>query len=220
MALRRIFIILSFLLSATLPDTSEAKVVEEHIYLVPAGDVDSKIVEGIKARLPGSFPMNVNAALEKHENITEAAYDPSRKQYNAETVLDDISGRLFLDTANERALVIVDVDLYAPDLNFVFGLSNAKRGVCIISLARLKNEFYGLKPDNNLLLDRAVKEAVHEIGHSWGLAHCSNPKCVMFFSNGLPDTDGKRDTFCHDCRNKLHERYGKPLLGSLPILNK
>jgi archaemetzincin len=59
-----------------------------------------------------------------------------------------------------------------------------------------------------------MKEAIHELGHSYGLAHCSRPKCVMFFSNSLQDTDRKRSAFCVDCRMKLDKRYDNgPLFG-------
>ncbi len=42
-------------------------------------------------------------------------------------------------------LGIVDVDLYVPKLNFVFGETDVAYGVCVISLVRLRQEFYGLK---------------------------------------------------------------------------
>jgi len=205
--------VLIFLIALISPsDVSDARIVDEHIYIVPAGGVDKGVIASIKQRLPGSFPMSVNAAIDPQEDIPQAAYNPSRKQYNAQNVLDEIARRVTVDIVNERVLVITDADLYMPELDFVFGLADAKKGVCIISLARLRNEFYGYKPDDNLFIDRAVKEAIHELGHSWGLGRCSNPKCAAFFSNSLPETDRKRNTFCNECRNKLHNRYGKPLV--------
>src|SRR3989338_7274724 len=90
----------------------EAKSFDEHVYLLPAGAVDSNIVEELKTGLQDSFPMSVKVMIEPNENIPKGAYDTSRKQYNAEMILDDISERVTMDTANERTLVIVDVDLY------------------------------------------------------------------------------------------------------------
>ena len=61
-----------------------------------------------------------------------------------------------------------------------------------------------MAPDDALFLQRAVKEAVHELGHTCGLGHCRNPRCVMFFSNTLHDTDVKGPGFCTACRDKLN----------------
>jgi archaemetzincin len=102
----------------------------------------------------------------------------------------------------ERILGIVDHDLYVPELNFVFG--EASRKVAVISLIRLRQEFYGLPEDKNLFHKRVLTEAVHELGHTYGLNHCTNPRCVMFFSNSLLDTDRKGSNFCPSCQNKLY----------------
>ncbi len=68
--------------------------------------------------------------------------------------------------------------------------------ICAIYLPRIRQEFYGLKPDKPLFYQRIVKEAVHELGHSFGLGHCKNIKCVMRFSNSLSDTDIKTSHLC------------------------
>lgn len=208
---RYTFIALFLAMSAYFARGADAKTIDEHIYLVPAGEVDHKVVEAIKESLPDFLPMAVRIEISPREQIPQSAYDPSRRQYNAEKVLDDISQRVGLDTRNESAVVIADVDLYSPELDFVFGVAEAPKVIAIVSVARLRNEFYGLKPNDSLFLERMVKEVVHELGHAWGLSHCTNPKCVMSFSNTLADTDKKRSTFCHDCEKKLLGRYGKAL---------
>ena len=74
------------------------------------------------------------------------------------------------------------------------------RGVAVISLHRLTPEFYGEAEDPRLLLERAVKEAIHETGHMLGLTHCQRPGCIMRFSNAIADTDNKGPGLCEDCR--------------------
>jgi len=71
------------------------------------------------------------------------------------------------------------------------------------SITRLRQEFYGLPADHTLFQRRVLTEAVHELGHTYGLGHRKNPGCVMFFSNSLIDTDRKGSEFCPKCKNKL-----------------
>jgi archaemetzincin len=104
---------------------------------------------------------------------------------------------------DEVVLGVTGVDLTAPGLNFVFGLADPPSRAAVISLARLYPEFYGQPRDPARFKERAVKEAVHELGHLLGLGHCPNPACVMSFSNSLADTDGKGPGFCKLCREKL-----------------
>ena len=59
-------------------------------------------------------------------------------------------------------------------------------------------------PGGTLFLERAVKEAVHELGHTYGLGHCRDPRCIMYFSNTLHDTDLKGPGFCAACGEKVN----------------
>jgi archaemetzincin len=86
----------------------------------------------------------------------------------------------------------------------VFGLADPYQRRAIIALPRLRDSFYGAPDDEALFLARAVKEAVHELGHTYGLSHCQDRRCVMAFSNSLPDTDHKSRDFCSRCREQLH----------------
>lgn len=188
-----------------------AKVVEEHIFIVPAGVVDQNTLKAIKTRLPALLSATTRVEIKAAEKIPEEAYNPARKQYDAVKLLDYISGRITIATTTETVLIIVDVDLYTPESEFVFGYADPKKVMCVLSLFRLRNEFYGMKPDRRLFIDRVMKEALHTLGGAWGLAGCSNKKCAMYLSSTLPDTDGKRDLFCHDCRKRLRRRYIDPM---------
>jgi len=101
----------------------------------------------------------------------------------------------------EKILGIVDHDLFIPELNFVFGEASQKAAV--ISLTRLRQTFYQLPEDRTLFHQRVLTEAIHELGHTYGLGHCKNSRCVMFFSNSLMDTDRKGSEFCPPCQSKL-----------------
>ena len=136
------------------------------------------------------------------------AYDHKRKQYLSTAILNTILGQKEV-ARYERILGVVDHDLFVPELNFVFGQASTKAAV--ISLTRLRQTFYHLPEDQTLFHQRVLTEAIHEIGHTYGLEHCRHPRCVMFFSNSLTDTDRKGLEFCRSCYSKLH-RFSSPSL--------
>ena len=69
----------------------------------------------------------------------------------------------------------------------------------VVSAHRLRQEFYGLPTDPELLHERLLKEALHELGHTYGLRHCPDYTCVMSASNGVERIDLKRAEFCPAC---------------------
>jgi archaemetzincin len=171
----------------------------KRILIVSIGDVDSDILRNIANALEKAFHCKIE--LGKKMLIPGDSYNSKRKQYHSTIILKKIQADK--PKSFDRMLGITDVDLYVSGLNFVFGEADVFSGVTVISLTRLRQEFYGLKPDNRLLRERAIKEAIHEIGHTYGLGHCSNPKCIMHFSNSLKDTDIKGQGFCNICKNML-----------------
>lgn len=169
------------------------------ITIVTFGPVPPAVVDYLKEGLRQAFAAEVMSGGEIQ--VPAAAYAPGRRQYLAETFLPLLAP--FRQTGQDLVLGITAVDLYVPGLNFVFGLADARQKAAVISLARLKPEFYGQKGVPQLFNERALKEAVHELGHLLGLGHCARPSCIMFFSNSLLDTDRKGPGFCPDCRQRL-----------------
>ncbi len=168
------------------------------IVLVGIGEVDPKVIQILKEDLNKVFGKQVSVGKGMPE--PRYAFNKKRNQYLSTTILNVLMNQEEY-TAFEKVLGIVDRDLYVPELNFVFG--EASKRVAVISLTRLRQEFYNLPQDQSLFYKRALTEAVHELGHTYGFGHCENPKCVMFFSNSLIDTDKKGFEFCSKCENNL-----------------
>lgn len=141
--------------------------------------------------------------------VPEVAYSRRRQQYRSRVFLEKLA-----ELRNSAAgaggaapilLGITDVDLFVPELNFVFGQADQAGGVAVVSLARLHAGYYGKPPDDVLLKERALKESVHELGHVFGLPHCTNSGCIMYFSNSIADTDRKGPGFCPGCGARLNQ---------------
>lgn len=169
------------------------------IALVPVGDIEQSLFLFLKESLETTFKRDV--VIESALRVPYSAYNPARDQYYAPPVIRLISDCM---TEYDKVLGIIGYDLWSLGLNFIFGEVERIGGrTGIISVARLRQEFYNLPPETSLLYERSLKEAVHELGHLYGLMHCDNPRCVMHFSNSLPDTDYKTSRFCDICMDKL-----------------
>lgn len=168
------------------------------VLLIPVGNIEVDVIEEIRKAIEEAF--SFKAKVVENARIPEKAFNPRRRQYHSTSIIEEL-GRL--KDRYDLALGITDVDLYVPQLNFVFGEADVLRGVALISLTRLREEFYRARPDHKLFIERAIKEAIHEIGHLCGLDHCQDRRCIMFFSNSIRDTDIKGPGFCRYCKEIL-----------------
>ncbi len=148
--------------------------------LVPVGHIEKELLSSLRKHLES---LGFSVTIAEEVPIPETAYNPKRNQYQAYPFIEAVDVKGY-------HLMVTDVDLYTPQLNFIFGLGPGPNA--IISLARLKGD---------LLKERMIKEAVHELGHVFSLRHCDNPECVMHFSNTLSDTDYKHKEFCRKCQD-------------------
>lgn len=175
------------------------------IALVPVGTVEAELMAWLAGRLGAIFVRGV--VVEESIALPDGGYDIARGQYEGEALLKLLQARPF--PGAERVLGVTDADCYAPGLNFVFGQATAGGREAFVALARLHPAFYGQPEDEELFRERALKECVHELGHTWGLAHCANPACAMHFSNTLHDTDVKGVDFCPRCQRQLAKGQAK-----------
>lgn len=169
------------------------------ICLVPVGRIEQRLLTYLSYQIEKIFPFSVK--MDEALLQPGYAYNKRRGQYKSDLILTKLQ-KVDREEA-EKILGVVDLDLYTPGLNFVFGQASMGGKVALIALPRLRQEFYRLPKDKKLYYSRAIKEAVHELGHTFGLGHCKKRKCVMHFSNSLADTDYKGKKFCDDCLNKL-----------------
>ncbi len=169
------------------------------VAIQPIGEVDPTILSSLKDGLVKVFPETKCVVISERLPLDAKAFDKGRGQYRSTVLLNDVERFAERQKPSSRVLGVVDEDIFVPELNFVFGEAKFPGKVGLISLKRLRPGFYGEAADAKLFLERALKEAIHELGHTLGLRHCRRSSCVMFFSNSIFDTDRKQSLFCDDC---------------------
>jgi archaemetzincin len=174
------------------------------IGILPVGKTDSDILNRIAENLRIVFTESEIAITSEILPIPEEAFSKTRQQYRSDIILNAVRG-IAEKYDFERVLGVADIDLFMPRLHFVFGQADCPGKGALISLFRLRPEFYGRPPNVQVAIDRGTNEAVHEIGHTLGLKHCANPFCVMYSSNSIFETDRKVSLFCSKCHLKAHD---------------
>jgi archaemetzincin len=182
------------------PSRSPSVPVDISVIIVPIGDLDPEDLEYLERELKARFG---NCTVGNEVQMPAGAYNPQRGQYMSGVLLQRLSAARPDALTEAKVLGVTGADLYSPGLNFVFGQAQLGGQYAVISLKRLDPSFYGMAADRGLFRHRMLKEAVHELGHTLGLGHCSNRRCVMHFSNSLRDTDIKEDQFCKRCLARL-----------------
>ncbi len=171
--------------------------------LVPIGGVPPNVMEWIENAAAEWFPLPIRRlpALA----VPEGAYDAKRQQYQSVEIMKLVARSAPRDAS--RILGVTDVDLAIPMLSFLFGQAQFDGPVAIVSLCRLHQEFYGLPAQEKLLRERTVKETLHELGHTFGLVHCSAPNCAMSLATHIELVDSKSERYCARCGTQLVQRF-------------
>ncbi|MBI5545744.1 MAG: archaemetzincin family Zn-dependent metalloprotease [Deltaproteobacteria bacterium] len=169
------------------------------VQVVPVGAAARSFVRDLAE--PVSSVFGVEVCLGPPLAEPKYAFNKDRQQYHSAAILR----RLAATRGREQlgVLGVAEVDLFIPDTPYVFGEADRESHSAIVSLARLRPEFNGAAQDNDLLRARGRTEVVHEVGHLLGLSHCDDPRCVMYFSSSVTDTDRKGCALCNDCRTEL-----------------
>ena len=128
------------------------------------------------------------------------AFDSARRQYRSTDVLEMLVRLCPADAL--KILAVTEKDLFIPVLTFVFGQAQLGGRVAVVSLARLRQEFYGLPANPDVFYARVRKEALHETGHACGLVHCAG-HCAMALSTNVQQIDRKPAAFCAACAARL-----------------
>jgi len=174
------------------------------IALCTVGDIDSLLIEAVSEEVENVFGISADP-LSLLDSLA-FAYDPKRDQYHSTVILEKLSASVpdtFL-----KVLAIVQVDLFIPILTYVYGEALLGGKSCIVSTCRLKaGPYFAENPQ--VFQDRVVKEAIHELGHTFDLRHCRDQSCIMHYCRTLEDVDAKSEHLCRYCSVMLSDALKK-----------
>jgi archaemetzincin len=179
--------------------------VSQCIHVCPLGFVDEEILDCVTESIAAVIKMAVNVLPVMGDPAY--AFDEKRGQFSSKKVLKRLNACCPRETF--KIIGVTRLDLYVPILTFVFGAAQMSGQCAVISTRRLDPLYYQVPEDRDLLLERVKKTTVHEIGHSMGLIHCRDRRCVMFSSTRIEDTDFKRSEFCRTCGELFRWRLNR-----------
>jgi len=177
---------------------------KKKILLLKIGQIDEAIMLKLRKNLEWAFKeYNMDFKILPNKfDLKESFYHSQRRQYNTDKIMKEMTQFLF-NYHFFRALGVIEEDIYSRFYNFIFGCANGKESnIALISVIRLNENFYNRTENRALFEKRVLREAIHELGHTFGLVHCED-YCVMKFSNSLAEADNKPLKFCEDCSKKL-----------------
>lgn len=168
------------------------------IALVTIGNPRPALLDAVRPALAREFGTECGHDVLRVD--PRPAYHSERRQFHSTELLQTL---FHANGGTSVYLGITEVDLFIPILTFVFGEAQLGGSVAVISYHRLQQEFYGLPADEQLLTERVIKEAIHEVGHVAGLTHCHDYGCVMAASHAVEWLDLKGAALCSHCKAAL-----------------
>jgi archaemetzincin len=168
------------------------------VWWIGEGPFDERLLGGARDLLAREYECEVDVADPGERPA--GTFDAVRRQHSSREFLRWLAAKGPL--TGGRLLGVTDVDLFIPILTFVFGEAQLEGRAAVISSARLQHE------DRRVTVARVAREAVHEVGHTFGLRHCEGVDgggrralpCVMARSPSVRAVDAKSAGLCADCR--------------------
>ena len=188
--------------SVILTDKKEIVKNEKHsISIVPFQGIDSNLIKELKTGILKQLKVELDI-LEK-TSLPDFAFYKLRQRYIADSLL------IFLRQINknkfEKIIGITTKDISTRKGTVenwgILGLGTCPGEVCVISSFRAGKD----KVSPSVFLHRMITLALHELGHTYGLEHCSVATCLMKDAEGKMNLDDG-DSYYEKCRDYLHDK--------------
>ena len=172
------------------------------IVVVPLGEVDFMLVNRLATGIGPVFGRSVD--IIKGMKMPDEALNIIRNQHYVSILL----AKLERVKANPKEMILgaCEEDIYLPDEPYILGHSDMVSGTAVVSLFRIRQEFYGLPEDESKVYVRMFKQAIHQLAHLFEMTSCRNPRCINYYSQNMMDIDNKTEKFCDICKRQLLEK--------------
>lgn len=176
-------------------DTDLKSELRKTIAIQPFDDVPVSYLQHVELELKKYYPQVVTRAPFA---LPKAAYYQPNNRYKADSIIDFLKAR---NPDNLVTLGITTKDISTSKGSYsdwgIMGLGYCPGKSCVASTFRLHG---------NNKLEKLVKVALHELGHTQGLKHCPQEGCLMRDAKGK-DHLNQLNTFCSSCK-KVMEKEG------------
>lgn len=182
---------------------------ETYAAIQPFGEFSSKEAKMIQQEIAEFY--HINVTLLKPIELPKNAYiNVKSSRYRADTLIRFL--RKNIDRNYDFVIGLTDKDISTtkysnttiktikePTYKYadwgIFGLGFMPGKSCIVSTFRLKEKN---------VRSRLIKICCHELGHNFGLPHCSDKSCIMQdASETIKTIDNVKLNFCNPCKKKI-----------------
>ena len=168
------------------------------VVLQPLGPFDSSLVDAAVAGIV-QLCERCSVVVAPTVPLPQSAYYPPRKRYRAEKLLAWLDSTA-ADGA-DRVVGLTRRDISTTKDTFpdwgIFGLGWMPGRACVVSTFRLGRT----KVSREQFVRRFVDVVKHELGHTFGLAHCATVGCLMEDAKGtIATVDRSTGKLCAQCR--------------------
>ncbi|HWV37980.1 MAG TPA: archaemetzincin [Vulgatibacter sp.] len=162
--------------------------------IVPMGTVERGLLEA--AALGATTAYELETSVEPGLAEPKYAFNPGRNQYNASSIVRKL-GQNHRPTASDLVLAIGEIDLFDPDVDFVYGDGDGLLRAAVMGLDRIR------VADDERLTKRVMALAVWAVGLALGLRDCEDARCSMAAPRIPDELERRNGVLCAQCRALL-----------------
>lgn len=177
------------------------------IAIQPFSGFDTVLLPVIKKGVEDFYSdLTISVTILPETNLPSSAWYSPRSRYRAEKILK------YLNTLRNGSYTKI-IGLTSKDISTtkdsiydwgIFGLGELGGPTCVVSTFRLKQNAMS----KAVFLRRLSEIINHELGHTFGLDHCTHSRCIMEDAKGTIKTvDNSSGTLCNACRKWLMISY-------------